>query len=144
MATQQQLNSISAKLDRIPEITQTCHDIALALIEANEKVSYGSSVFGFIIQTEYDRARKQIISTCSSTIRDLRNIRRTVLSSEAIKATSYLSHVANCCKACLAENLGSMTTGKSFCCLIETASEENSIKVFRFKLNEKGQIIEQR
>jgi len=88
MATKEQLNSITDNLDQIPEITQTCHDIAAALIESSKKVSSGD-VWGLIWPTEYDRAREQVISTCVSTIRKLMNVRRTLLSPEAIRATSY-------------------------------------------------------
>ena len=143
MATKEQLNSITENLNQIPEITQTCHDIASALIESNEKV-FSGNVWGLIFPTEYDRARKQVISTCVSTIRELINVRRTVLNPEAIRATSYLNHVENSCRACLAKNIKRMAEGKSFCCLVREASDKNSQKGFRFKLNRKGEILAQR
>ena len=143
MATKEQLNSITENLNQIPEITQTCYDIASALIECKEKV-FSGNVWGLIFPTEYDRARKQVISTCVSTIRELKNVRRTVLSPEAIRATSYLNHVENRCRACLAENKKRMAEGKSFCCLVRDASDKISSKGFRFKLNKKGDVVAQK
>ncbi|GAI48103.1 unnamed protein product, partial [marine sediment metagenome] len=48
MATQEKLNSISSELRRIPETVDTCHDIAQALIEAKEKVSYAGNIWALI------------------------------------------------------------------------------------------------
>ena len=144
MATQEKLNSVSSELRRIPEITNTCHDIALALIEANEKVSYAGTILAFIARTDYDRARRQIIAKCSSTLRGLKAIRRTALSPDAIRAGTRLRSVLKYCRMCPAENLKNMSEGKSFHCLVKTASENNTVERFQFRLDKKGRIIEQR
>ncbi|MFC1636832.1 hypothetical protein ACFL5Z_18565 [Planctomycetota bacterium] len=143
MATKEQLDSITDSLNSVPEITKNCHDIVLALIEIDQRISYGK-LWARIAPTEYDRAREQIISTCRSTIRELINIRSTLLSPEAIKATSYLYHVVNCCKKCPAQNKKNTAAGKSFSCLLKESFKENSPREFHFKLNKKGQIVAQR
>ena len=143
MATKKQLDSITDSLNSIPEITKTCYDIVLALIETDQRISYGSPLKR-ISPTEYDRARDQVISTCRSTVRELIDVRSTMLSPEAIKATSYLHHVVNCCKKCPAQNKKNTAAGKPFRCLLEESSKENSPKEFHFKLNKKGQIVAQR
>lgn len=144
MATQEKLNSVSSELRRIPETVDTCHGIAQALIEAKEKVSYAGNIWALIIPTDYDRARQQIIAKCSSTLRGLKAIRRTALSPDAIRASTRLRSVLKCCRMCPVENLKNMSEGKSFHCLVKTASEKNTVEGFQFRLDKKGRIIEQR
>ena len=144
MATQEKLNSVSSELSKIPETVETCDDIAQALIEAKERVSYAGNIWALITSTDYDRARQQIIANCSSTLRGLRAIRQTTLSPDAIKASTRLRSVLKCCEICPAENLKNMSEGKSFHCLVKTASENNTAEGFQFRLDKKGRIIEKR
>ena len=138
MATQEQLISVSSELHSISEIIKTCHEIALALIEVNKNVSYAGAIWVLIIPTEYDRARKQVITKCSSTLRGLKYIRRTALSSDAIRATTLLKRVSKCCRKCPAENLNDMSGLNGFRCFAKSASENITGHGFRFRLDRKG------
>ena len=142
MTPQERLKSVTSELSKIPENVKTCHDVALALIEANEKVSYAGTILALIVKTEYDRARKQIITTCSSTLRGLKAIRRTALSPDAIRATTCLNHVLECCRECPSENLENMQEPNHFSCPAKEASEDGSMQSFHFALDRKGRIIE--
>ena len=133
MATQEQLISVSSELQGISEIIKTCHEIALALIEANKKVSYTGTIWVLIIPTEY-----------SSTLRGLKYIRRTALSSDAIRATTLLKRVSKCCRKCPAESLKNMSESNGFHCSAKSASENNAGHGFHFRLDRKGRIIEQK
>lgn len=142
MPINEKVKSVSSKLNQLPQRVQTCHELAQTLIETNHKLTQTKAIWKIIAPTEYDRARKQIISTCNSAAYELESIRRGSLSVDAIRAVPMIKNIIGCCERCLYENQKNIDSGQSFYCLLETTHPDRPT-AFRFILDKKGQIIEQ-
>lgn len=131
-------------LNEIPQMVETCQQIAEALIETGEQWSRENPLFSSLLPTDYERARKEIIKKCVSACRQLRTIRKQTLSPDAIRARANISRILECCGDCPATNQKKLADKKAFCCLVQARLGEGAKDEFRFRLDDKGQILETR
>ena len=141
MAKRNEVPLTVTTLYEIPKIVETCQQIAEALIETGEQWSRENPLFSSLLPTDYERARKEIIKKCISARQQLRAIRKKTLSPDAIRARANISRILECCRDCPAANRRSK---KAFCCLVQARLGEGAKDEFRFRLDDKGQILETR
>ena len=131
-------------LNEIPKMVETCQQVAEALIETGEQWACENFLVSSLLPTDYERARKEIIRKCISACRDLRTIRKQTLSPDAIRARANISKILECCRSCHAANQKRLADKKTFCCLVQARLGEGAEDEFRFRLDDKGQILETR
>ena len=144
MAKRNEVQLTATTLNEIPKMVDICQQIAEALIETGEQWSREALLFSSFLQTDYERARKEIIKKCISASQHLRTIRKKTLSPDAIRARGNISKILECCGDCPAANQRNLTNKKAFCCLVQARLGEGAKDEFRFRLDDKGQIIETR
>lgn len=144
MAKRNEVQLTATMLHEIPRMVETCQQIAEALIETGEQWSSENSLFSSLLPTDYERARKEIIRKCVSACRQLRTIRKKTLSPDAIRARANISSVLECCGDCPVANRRNLANKKAFCCLVQARLGEGAKDGFRFRLDDKGQILETR
>jgi hypothetical protein len=143
MVTYQDLNLISSELEEIPQMAKLCQETVNALLEANECCIRDNIVLSLLLfPTDYNRARKQIIAKCASAERRLQDVRRSIISPEAIRAVSHISRIKKLCASCEKINKTNLQQGKKFSCQIQEKYGQVSVKEFRFELDQIGRIIE--
>ena len=125
-------------------MVETCQQVAEALIETGEQWSRENPLFSSLLPTDYERARKEVIKKCVSAIQQLRTIRKNTLSPDSIRARASISRILECCGDCPASNRRKLANKKSFCCLVQARLGEGAKDEFRFRLDDKGQILETR
>jgi hypothetical protein len=142
MVTYQDLNLISSEMEDIPQMIKLCQETVNALLETNECCTKGNVILSFLAPTDYNRARNQIIVKCASAERRLQDVRRSIISPEAIRAVSHISRIKKLCDGCEKINKTNLLQGKKFCCQIQEKYGQVSVKEFRFELDQIGRIIE--
>ena len=144
MATSAHIYSVSAALNEIPKMVETCQQVVAALLEMNRSWSRAHWILLTLFPTDYDRSRNRIVYTCSVTRRELKNLRRATISPESIRALTYVTDIRRCCRKCRKINRANMKANKQFQCQVKEQLNRETRDSFRFRLNEKGQIIEKR
>lgn len=139
MATQLEINAVLGSLQRLPGLVTACQEIARALLETKQPLSRADKPWGLIWGTDYDRARRQIIRQCGLTQSQLRRIRRTDLSPDAIRGQAEIEKIRRACRNCLLTNRKAMEEGRAFRCLADEQSRRPG-KGFRFQLDPNGNI----
>lgn len=142
MAKRNEVHLTVTMLNDIPRMVETCQQIAEALIETSEQWSRTNPLCSWLLPTDYERARKEILKTCVSARKHLRIVRKRTLSSDAIRARANISRVLECCEDCSAANRSNLCDKKAFCCLVQDRLGERAKDEFRFRLDDKGQILE--
>ena len=131
-------------LNDIPRMVETCQQIAEALVETSEQWSRINPLCSWLLPTDYERARKDILKKCVSARQHLRIVRKRTLSPDAIRARANISRVLECCEDCPTANRSNLGDQKAFCCLVQARLGEGAKDEFRFRLDDKGQILETR
>lgn len=142
MAKLNEVRLIARTLNDIPRIVETCHQVADALIETDEQWSRTNQLFSWFFPTEYERARHNVTETCIFVQRQLKDLRKRTSSPDAIRAGAKVSNILECCAECPAANRSNLSNKKAFCCLAQARLGEGTKEGFRFRLNNKGQILE--
>lgn len=118
----------------------TCRQIAQALRDTGQALLSHLPLWPRWFPTEYERAREQTIEQLSAMALQVENTRRSRLDPNAIRVAVEVAKLLDCCRQCHRLNRKRLRNGKNFVCL---SDQELSGKAqFRFKLDEKGQIIE--
>ena len=144
MAKRNEVHLTVTTLHELPRTVETCQQIAEALIETGEQWSRKNPLFSSLLPTDYERARKEIIKKCVLARQQLRTIRRNTLSPDAIRGRANVSKILECCEDCPAVNRRKLANKKAFCCLVQARLGEGAKDEFRFRLDDKGQILETR
>lgn len=142
MVTHQDLNLILRELREIPTLVKICQDVLTALAETDQPAIRSNYIISFCFPTDYNRARAQLNKRFSGTKRRLKEVRRSTVSPDAIRALSYITQIKLCCNRCERVNRKNVQQGKAIRCQIQEKFEKDSKNGFRFELNQKGQIIE--
>ena len=144
MATQREINTVTAMLNVIPGTVENCHQVAIALVETNQRLSKLIHRPLRWFSTDFDRARNQVMNKCAEAIRQIQNIRRKTLSPDLIRVTAQIAEICNCCRRCRSINLKNLKAGKEFTCLAHQPAQKDMIGGFSLKPDEKGQTKEQK
>lgn len=146
MATPQEIRTASTAVNNLSEHVRLCEDIAKALIDVGWPLYSGwplHSLGFFFGSTDHQRARNQVIQGCHTVLADIRRMRRTILSPDLVRVEAQVSRMLDCCSICPNKNHSQQQQGEPFTCLIQKQAQASK-DGFRFQIDEKGQIIEQK
>ena len=144
MVTKEQIETISRNLQGLPADVELCHQVVMALIETNQNWFTADTNSPDNFPAEYQRALNQVISKCSHLIQQLQNVRREILSPDAIRVTGHVTGILHCCHNCSQANQENISNGKAFSCQAQQQLKQTGKDGFRFTLDQKGQIVEKR
>jgi len=142
VATSQEIQTASRMVERTAASIDLCHDVAQALIETGAEWARLEWMRLLLPPTEYERARRDVLSKLRSAMRELRKIRSTSISSAAIRAEPVLAGMIECCRRCPDANRKGLAKGKPFVCLVKQQAGQEPDGSYRFTLDDKGQILE--
>lgn len=134
---------MTTDLQQLPQVIQTCEQVAQAMIDTGQKWGPDSGFLAMLCPTDDARARYSVEQCCSAVLSRLKRIRRDTLSPDAIRTCSLVLQMKECCQHCPEANRVNIKDARQFACLIRQRFPKRAGSGFRFKLNEKGQIIEQ-
>jgi hypothetical protein len=142
MARTEDFAAASRALTAIPEQLTTCERVALALVETSQMwVSTGSWFAG---KTDFEWARDGVLQSLKDVKRQLQRIRGSELSPDAIRAFAFVESLRKHCESCIQMNQQSIAEGKLFSCPARRELEQPSSGPARFRLDQKGNILESR
>jgi len=141
MADPPDAQEVSAALAELYTLVHTCFRVAVALIGTGGKWAQGF-LGRSLSPTEYENARDATIQNCRTVGPQLLKIRKTILSPEAIWATSTVASIQDCCRRCAAVNQQRLDEGKPFRCEARGELNGKGKQGFRYRLDKKGQIHE--
>jgi hypothetical protein len=81
-----------------------CRDVAIAMVESNEVLTYYDPILAPFVSTDYDRARAAFLSQLKFIRSQLQQIRRSRPSPDAVRADNFLKEVQACCGTCRSSN----------------------------------------
>ena len=137
MATQQQIHETTAAMGRLPSNIELCESLALALLET------GQSLRGFFSSTDYERSSAQNITSIRQILRQITQMRKDTLSPDLVRAHSRISNMHRCCQECPEVNEQRLAKKKEpFRCLIKERCGTAATTIFRFTLDDKGNLHE--
>jgi hypothetical protein len=141
MATPRHIEAASKTLEDLAGQLARCEEIAQALVETGQP---WDGRIGWLTEdlTDFDRARRVVIKDLDEVGRQLRRLRRTELSPEAIRATGTVAEIRAACGRCIETNKANTAAGKSFVCLARNTVADRSNARTRFQLDARGNIIE--
>ena len=121
--------------------THTCYEIMKALVETNQRLVRDSWFAIVQTKTDYERSRKRMLGGIRSLIERLKLLTSDEWRPDVIRATSHLRRITDCCRECPDTNLKNLAEGRRVACLAALLVKPGPSSRFRFRLNEKGQII---
>ncbi len=139
MATKQEIREAAKAVESLGDSFTICRDVAIALIDTGQTWLNDNFMDRLFCATEYEKARKKIGEQITESQNQLKKVRDTELSPEAIRAAAYVEQIKKTCEQCPEHNKKRIEEGQKFVCLMETKLSKGT---FRFRLNEKGKIIE--
>lgn len=119
----------------------TCYEIMKALVETNQRLVRDSWFAIVQTKTDYERSRKRMLGGIRSLIERLKLLESDEWRPDVIRATAHLRRIADCCRKCPETNLKNLAEGRRATCLAASLVKLTPSSRFRFRLNEKGQII---
>ena len=118
MATSQQIMMALSGLQGLSQQIGTCEQVARALIETGEVWCRDGPLSAWLLPTDYERARRQVMQACTRLVRQIRMVRRTSLSPDAIRAQDYVAKIRACCACCPEANAQRAGSG-GFRCMVQ-------------------------
>ena len=142
MATRSEIRRAARHLGEIDDMLANCADIGLALIENNEQ--WWQDWFCRLVDSsDFERMRRQVMSSCQTSLGEVKRLRREIPSADLIRANARLHWLLDCCERCPAVNIERQQQGGEFQCLVAEQDITPDNSDFRFTLNDKGNIVEQ-
>ena len=135
---------IARGIGTLPQSFRNCHEVARALVETKRLVFRRSWSDKLRQPTQYERLRHQAIANVRSLIERLGMLAIDELRPDIIRAVAHLQEVERCCQRCPMTNATIVASGEPFICLAAGQLAKDEEVSFRFKLDERGRIIESR
>lgn len=92
--------TVAKKLERIPRSLGICTQVARALVDTGQEWSTSGWLRRFFRSTDYERARSRVLKELRMTEAELRTLRASEFSPEAIHGTAHVVKVMNACRQC--------------------------------------------
>ena len=141
MATSRQIKTALKGLQSLSPQIETCEQVARALIETGQAGCRDTVPTARPLATDYTRARRQVIRHCGLLAKQIRVIRRTSVSPDAIRAQDYVARIRACCACCPEANAQRAGSG-GFRCMVQERLKGKAGKGTRFHLGLNGEIVE--
>lgn len=135
-------DQLLASLPQIQKLMGRCRATQAELAAAGEPWLRQNTALSLVAPTEFERAQHQMIDLCDTGLRQLDRVRRKNISPTAIRITRLLGQIRGCCRKCRRFNLQQRAAGRPFACLVNTMLNPARQPGFRYRLNEKGEILE--
>ena len=141
MATSEQILMALSGLQALSQQIETCEQVARALIETGQAWRRNFLLGAWLLPTEHDRARQEVMAACTRLSRQVRIVRKTSLSPDAIRAQDYVARIKACC-ACCPEANAQRTGSGGFRCMVQERLKGKEGTGMRFRLGLNGEIVE--
>jgi len=142
MTTWINIEDAQQELTDLVRMARSCEAIAQALAETR-RPWISSSVFMLLMHpTEYERSRGRVMQACRDLIIKVRRLQRETRHPELIRVRHDLTRMLLLCQRCIKANRQHLKRTAPFTCLLHAEDTEDVGGVFRYRLDERGQIIE--
>jgi len=132
MATPDEISTVLENCNALNENILNCEPIALALIKSRGR----GRPYGYVFRTDWQKIRESIFLFTKVINRQIKFLRKTVVSPDLIDKQSDIRKIRTACARCLKLNKQRLDQGGIFRCLLRPPENQP-----RFRLNENGDII---
>lgn len=135
-------NQAQAKLVALTRFARTCETTAQALI-GTQRPWQSTNVFHLLaLPTEYERLRGRVMSECRDLCVAVARLRRRTGRPEWIRLHHALTRMLQLCPRCSRANGQRLSRRAPFVCLLRENDPADATRGFRYRLDERGQLVE--
>jgi hypothetical protein len=136
------VNQIQRKLIGLNRLARTCEATAQALIGTQRPWLSTNVLRLFVLPTEYERLRGRVMSECRDLCMAVARIRRRTGNPEWIRLHHDLTRMLQLCPRCSRVNGQRLSRRAPFVCLLRENEPPDVTGGFRYRLDERGQLVE--